>query len=118
MTLEGPVPLLQVGDEFRLRLSTPRAVHSTVDLTVPLAEVEAEVSGRDIIVAAAPAGKQATQLTVSGLDGQFEIVWHKADGRKSEPPPILEVVGSVRIAIDGHTVSTFAELSVQSYRQT
>ena len=116
LTLEGAVPLLRVGDEVRLRLSTPRAVRSTVNLTVPLAEAEAEVPGRDLTVATSPAGNEATQLTVSGLDGEFEIVWHKADGRKSEPPPILEVVGSIRIAIDSHTVNTFAELSVQSYR--
>jgi hypothetical protein len=116
LTLKGSVPLLRVGDEVRLRLSTPRAVRSTIDLTVPLADAEAEISGRDLAVASSPAGKGATQLAVSGLDGQFEIVWHKADGRKIEPPPILEVVGSIRIAIDSHTVNTFAELSVESYR--
>lgn len=115
ITMNMLVPISIVADETRLRLFTPRATASELNLTVPLANAIGKVSeGATLLPATAGAGN-TTVLSVVGLGGDFSLTWHKATPRIAETPAVLEAVGSVLTRLDGRSIAAEATLSVRSY---
>ncbi len=115
ITLTMLVPLAVVGDETRLKLFTPRATASELKLTVPLAGAVGKVSEGATLLPAAAAKGGATEFTVAGLGGDFQLAWHKSNPRLAETPLVLEAAGSVLTRLDSHFVAAEATLSVRSY---
>ena len=109
------VPLTTVGDERRLNLFTPRATASELTLTVPLADAVGTVSEGATLLSPAATDNGATQFSVVGLGGDFQLAWHKTSPRAKPTPLVLEATGTVLTRLDGRSISAEAALSVRSY---
>ena len=106
------VPLAGVGDQTRLKLLTPRATISQLKLKVPVPKAAGKVSG-GAELSVSPGGEEgATEFTVLGLGGDFELTWHKAGGQLLEQPTVLEAEGTVLARIDARGVDAQATLKV------
>ena len=112
ITLKMLVPLTAMGQEMRLRLLTPRATTSQLKLKVPYAKAMARVSeGATLQI---PGGdSKETDLTVVGLNGEFELNWHSPDAAPGRAA--LEAFGIIAARLDGRGVETDATFSVRSY---
>ena len=78
ITLKMLVPLTVMGQETRLRLLAPRATASELKLKVPYAKAVARVS-EGATLQTPGGGNKETELTVVGLNGDFELSWHPPD---------------------------------------
>ena len=114
VTLTFLVPLATIGEEKRLRLFAPRATASELKLTVPMTDAAASVSDGATLLPPV-AKKDATELTVVGFGGDFQLTWHKPSPRIAETPAVLEAVGAVLVRIDGRSITSDATLSVRSF---
>jgi hypothetical protein len=112
LTLKVLVPLVELGGATRLKLFLPRTTTTELKLTVPLASAVATVTEGRL---SAAAGDKATELTVLGAAGDFELSWRAPEAKTSEPTAALEVVGAILARIDGRTVDAEATLNVRSY---
>jgi len=115
LTLKVLVPLVTVGEETRLRLFMPRATSSDLKLRVPMPRAEGEVFEAATLLPPAASGKDATEFSVLGLGGDFELSWHQAASRTTQTPPVLEAVGAVLARVDSRSVQSEARLTVRSY---
>lgn len=115
LTLNVLVPITSVGDETRLKLSSPRATTSELRLKVPIDGALGEVSEGATLLAPSKAGEGTTELTAMGLGGDFELTWRKPGHRSAETETVLESVGSILVKIDGRNVNADARLTVRGY---
>ncbi|MGO9115397.1 MAG: hypothetical protein ACLP9L_39810 [Thermoguttaceae bacterium] len=113
ITLKMLVPLTMVGQETRLRLLAPRATTSQLKLKVPYAKAMARVSEGATLQTPGGDNKE-TELTVVGLNGDFELSWHSADAAPGRMAA-LEAFGNIATRLDGRGVETEATFSVRSY---
>ncbi|MFV2069090.1 MAG: hypothetical protein ACC645_19150, partial [Pirellulales bacterium] len=115
--LDVLVPLATAGDEQILRLAAPRATSSRLILRVEQPRARARVSEESVLVSTRDT-KPGTELTVAGLDGQFELGW-QPDGRSPfEPSTVLEATGTILARLDGQRVITEATLTVRGFGGT
>ncbi len=113
ITLTMLVPLDSTGDESRLKLCVPRATTSEMKLTAPVGgAVGAVPDGATLLSSAAKGG--ATEFTVVGLGGDFQLAWRKSSSASVQTPAVLEATGTVLATLDGRWVSDEATLSVRS----
>lgn len=115
LTMSVLAPVNTVGDETRLKLSTPRATSSELRLKVPGDGALGEVSDGATLLAPSKAGEGGTELTAMGLGGDFELTWRKPGHRSAEAETVLEAVGSILVKIDGRNVNADARLTVRGY---
>ena len=113
LTLKMLVPLIAVGDQFRLKLLTPRATVSQMKLRVPLAGAAGEVS-EGATLSTAEIDGNATEFTVLGLGGDFELTWRKPQRQVVELPSLLEAEGAVVARLGSRSVAFEATLQVRS----
>jgi hypothetical protein len=112
-TLKVLVPLTTLGQETRLRLWIPRVTESNLKFKVPFAKAVARVS--EAATLQTPSGDaKATELSVVGPSGDFEMSWHPADAAPSKAAA-LEAFGNIAVRLDGRGVETEAAFSVRSY---
>src|SRR5208282_6725356 len=98
LTLKMLVPLTVMGQETRLRLLAPRATASELKLKVPYAKAVARVEGATLQT---PGGdNKDTDLTVDGLNGEFELSWHPPDAA-ADKSATLEAFGNIAARLDG-----------------
>jgi hypothetical protein len=112
LTLNLLVPLVVVGDESRLKLLAPRATVSQLKLKVPVAHAVGKVSEGAGLLTPSGAGDQATQFSVVGLGGDFELSWHRPTSQPAEQPTVLEAEGAVLTRIDARGADAEATLKV------
>jgi len=112
-TLKMLVPLTVTGQETRLRLLAPRATASELKMKVPYAKAVAKVS-EGATLQTPGGGNQETELTVVGLNGDFELSWHPNDTAPGKAA-VLEAFGNISARLDGRGVETEANFSVRSY---
>ena len=115
LTLKFLVPLTTSGDDTRLRLTGPRATLSELKLKVPVGGAVAKVSEGGTLAGASPAGNGATEFSVSGLSGDFEMSWRKSNARTTDVPVTLDAAAVILAKIDGHGIESEATLSVRSH---
>ena len=115
LTLKMLVPLHRVGEETRLRLRAPRATTSELKLVVPLTGAVGKVSEGVTLLPPSATEDGATEFTVLGLGGDFELAWHKPGGRTIEAQGVLEAVVAQLSRVDGRSVNTEAKLTVRSH---
>lgn len=115
LSMDMLVPLFRVGNETRLKLTTPRSTNWQLKLQVPLADAVARVSEEATLLPPSQAGEQATELTLLGHGGDVELAWHKAGDPAAQVPTVLEAVGEVLATADGRTIDLEARLNVRSY---
>ena len=113
ITLKMLVPLTVMGQETRLRLLAPRATASELKLKVPYAKAVARVS-EGATLQTPGGGNKETELTVVGLNGDFELSWHPPDAAPGKAAA-LEAFGNIAAQLDGRGVETEATFSVRSY---
>lgn len=113
LTLRVLAPVLAVGDETRLKLLAPRATVSQLKLKVPVSQAVGEVSEGADLLESSEAGDGATEFTVLGLAGDFQLTWRQPGRPPPEQPTVLEVEGTVLARIDGRGVDSEATLKVQ-----
>jgi len=114
LTLKMLVPVSQVGGCHRLQLSLPRATTSELKLQVPVAKAVGKISKGATLLPPAERGKD-TEFRVLGLAGNFELAWHKPDGRVAKVQTVLEVEGTILTRIEDRGIETSATLRVESY---
>ena len=112
ITLKVLVPLTVMGQESRLRLLTPRATTSQLTFKVPYAKAIARVSEGATLQTPGGDSKE-TDLTVVGLNGDFELSWHSPEAAPGRAA--LEAFGNITSRLDGRGVETEAAFSVRSY---
>lgn len=115
ITLTMLVPVSVVADETRLKLFTPRATASEMNLTVPVAGVIGKVSDGATLLPSTADKEGTTQFSIVGLGGDFLLAWHKSNPRVAETPAVLEATCAVLTRLDGRSISAEATLSVRSY---
>jgi hypothetical protein len=115
LTLTMLVPLSAVGEEPRLKLAMPRATASELKLTVPMAEAVGRVPEGATLLPPLAANNGATELSVVGLGGDFQLAWHRSNPHAVDTPIVLEAAATVLARLDGHSISTEATLSIRSY---
>ena len=115
LTLKFLVPLTTAGDDTRLKLTAPRATLSDLKLKVPLGGAVAKVSEGAALATTSAAGNAATEFSVSGLGGDFEISWRKSTARAADVPVTLDAVAVILARVDGHGIDSEATLSVRSH---
>ncbi len=119
VTLEFSVPLSGIGRESRLLLSVPPALKSTLTLTVPMAEVVAKAPDEvELTQKAKPAdekaeNKNATELTLSGFQGEIDLRWGKPNGSAAVAAPVLTSAGMITASVAPHDVFYEAKLTVR-----
>jgi hypothetical protein len=115
IVLNFSVPVSGMGRERRMVLSFPRVAVSEMKLTVPMAEAEAEVPSGATVTAKANGNK--TDLVVSGLHGDFDLVWRNAGGSEAESSPTVTAWGSTITAtvVDQRHVEFEANLNVRAH---
>ena len=113
LTLRLLAPLSRTGDRSRIRLTVPTSLQSELDLTVPVGNAVAEVSG-GWALQTLPGANGDTRFKVSGLDHDFELTWYESDSRRAEPKPVLKAIAAIAATIDSDTVTTTANLTVES----
>ncbi len=113
LTLRLWAPLSRTGDRTRMRLSVPGALRSELDLTVPISNAVAEVSGRGG-VESLPGTNGGTRFKVGGLDPDFELTWYESESRRADPQPVLKAMAEIAATIQSDSVTTTAKLTVQS----
>ncbi len=109
------VPLVTVGDETRLKLFTPRATASELKLTTPMAGAVGKVSEGATLLPSAAVNSGATEFSVVGLGGDFQLAWSKSNPRIVLTPLVLEAAGTVLTRLDSRSISAEAVLSVRSH---
>jgi hypothetical protein len=114
LTLTLLVPLETVGEATRLRLYIPRAAASELKLSVPVPGAIGTASEGATLASSAADGGKATEFSVVGAAGDFQLSWHKPHGAAAETPVVLEAVGTVLARLDGRWITTEATLSVRS----
>jgi hypothetical protein len=112
-TLKMLAPLTAMGQEMRLKLLAPRATASELKFKVPYAKAVAKVSEGATLQTPAEANKE-TELTVVGLNADFELSWRPADAGAGKAAA-LEAFGNIAVRLHGHGVETDATFSVRSY---
>ncbi|NLY02960.1 MAG: hypothetical protein GXY83_43465 [Rhodopirellula sp.] len=115
LTFRTLVPLLQVGNETRLKLSVPRTTSWELKLKVPIAGAVARVSEGATLLPPEAITEGATELTVLGNGGDLELSWRKQDDPPAELPTVIEAVGEVQVRADGRSIDWEAKLSVRGY---
>ncbi|HEX3869748.1 MAG TPA: hypothetical protein VHV77_04900, partial [Pirellulales bacterium] len=114
ISLDILAPLTTVAGETRLKLSVPRAMESEMDLYVPVAGVNAQVSAPAFVDATTPDG-DGTRFRVVGLTNDFSLSYRRGMARSVELPTVLEGTGAMLVRLDGRSVHTQAQLTVRSY---
>jgi hypothetical protein len=127
LSLKVLVPLTVLGQETRLRLLAPRVTASELKFKVPLAHAVARVSEgatlqtslsntlRAPAVSAPGALEPAeTELTVVGLNSEFELTWHPSNASPSKAAA-LEAVGNIAARLDARGVEIDANFTVRSF---
>lgn len=113
LSLEALAPIDQLSGRPRLRLSTPRAWTSQLKLEVPLAGATAQVSP-GAILEATEATDDGTQFRVMGLGADFSISWWQSAQNNDAQPTVLDATAAISATIDGRSVHTETDLTVQS----
>lgn len=119
VTLEFSVPLSGIGRESRLLLSVPPALKSTLTLTVPMAEVVAKAPEEVELTQKAKATDQkaetenATDLILSGFQGEIDLRWGKPNGSAAVAAPVLTSAGMITASVAPHDVFFEAKLTVR-----
>lgn len=113
VTLDVLVPIVQVGDESRLRISTPRATQSSLKLRVPFTGAVGQVAGKASLQAVPTADGAATELTVVGLDPDLQLVWRKPGTRGEQQAAVLESEGETLVRMSDRTVRSETTLTVR-----
>ncbi len=119
VTLEFSVPLTGIGRESRLVLSVPPALKSTLTLTVPLAEVvakapdEVELTQKAKTADQKAENKNATDLILSGFQGEIDLRWGKPNGSAVAAAPVLTSAGMITASVAPHDVFFEAKLTVR-----
>ncbi len=108
------VPLSAGGRRTQFALRLPRATASELKLTVPLEELEAEVSEGTTLLPPARAGN-GTELTVLGVGGDFRLLWRRPDAETAAMPIVLQADGTISTRMDGQAVIWNAAVSVRSF---
>jgi hypothetical protein len=113
LTLKMLVPLTVTGQETRLRLLMPRVPASELKLTLPYAKAVAQVS-EGATLQTPSGGNKETELTVDGLNGDFELSWRPPDVSPGKAAA-LEAIGNIAAHLDARGVETEANLTVRSF---
>ena len=113
LSLKMLVPLTVTGQEARLRLLAPRATASELKLKLPYAKAVARAS-EGATLHTPGAGNNETELTVVGLNGDFELSWHPPNAALGKAAA-LEAFGNIAARLDGRGVETEATFTVRSY---
>ena len=113
ITFDLSVPCVRQDDETVLRLNTPRAVASRLQLHLNTEAVARVTSGATLASSRSPDGS-GTDLTVGGLGGAFELSWRAPRAGASDATSALRVAGAVAIKVDGPAASPTAVLTAES----
>jgi hypothetical protein len=114
VTLDLIVPLTRDGVETTLPLNCPRALASTLELTVDRPVANAIVSSGTLLASEATPGG-GTRLNVAGAMGSVRLTWHEGDSASGETAAVLGAAGAIRVSIDGRGVRSDARVNVRSY---
>jgi len=115
LSLKLSVPISRVGGRYQMGLRLPRATASEFKLTVPMRDAEVDVPDGATLLPPSRAGKRGTRLTVLGVHGDFQLGWHRSNGRIAELPPTLEVVGNTEVGWQRGAINWETVLSVRSF---
>lgn len=106
------VPLVRDGKGAALPLTFPRTVTSSLTFDIPRRIVDASVTSGTLI--AQETVGDGTRVTVAGAMGAFRLAWQTAGAASAEFTSVLVANGAIRVAVDGRSVRSIAELTVQS----
>ena len=115
ITLKLLVHLVRVGEETRLKLSTPRATSAELKIKVPEINAEGTVSEGATLLPPSAAQQGGTLFTVLGLEGDLQLAWHKIGDRVAEVSTVLEATANILARLDNQGISSEAILTVRSY---
>ena len=114
ITLTMLVPLVALGDQTRLKLLVPHAAASELKLKVPVADAVGTVSEGAALLSSGSADAGATEFTVAGLVGDFQLAWRKPNPHAANVPVVLEATGTILTRLDARSITDDATLSVRS----
>jgi hypothetical protein len=114
LKLQLLAPLSTVGNETRLKLSTPRAWTSELLFKAPLTKAIGQVSP-GAIIDSTTSKENETEFKVLGLTSDLTLSWRASDGRVVAVPTVLEATGGLVARVDGRSVNTQAQLTVRSF---
>lgn len=114
LTLRTATTVADDGAARALRLRLPRAVRSSLSLTVPEKNVLAELS-TGAVLNEVVVDKNGCRVSASGIGGDFSLRWVKTDAVARKPRELLEAQTDIAAKIDGHSVTYDAQLTVTSF---
>jgi hypothetical protein len=115
LKLEMLVPLERVLGETRLRLRTPGAVRSSLNLLVDAEEVTATAGDGATLRPVQKRADGKMELPVVGFGEQLQLAWRVDDDRPAMTPAVLEARGSILVKVEGLSgITTTARLKVRS----
>jgi hypothetical protein len=107
------VPLSHDGRDISLPLGCPRALTSRLTVDVKPAAAEVNTTSGALVASTPIAG--GARLEVTGFAGQFRLSWKNISDETPELSTVLSAAGALQMTIDGRSVRTTAQLTVQSY---
>jgi hypothetical protein len=113
LTLQVLVPVLHEGGESRLAFAVPRAQTSRMNVVVRDDATEYRVSTGKIIEQQPAA--DGTRLQIVGASGLFQLTWKDATQSSAALSSVLSAVGAIKVSVDGRSIRTDAQLTVESY---
>jgi hypothetical protein len=116
VTFRMSIAVTNTDDDWRLALSLPRATESSLRLRTRQANVEAELTAGDGIVATRAANSDSSEITVLGAGGGLQLIWHKVLQATQKGAPQLDANGEILVRIESeHRITSDAHLRVRSY---
>jgi hypothetical protein len=115
ITLNVSIPTMVVGGETRAQFDLPLATESSLRLTVPLAHVQARLTGGDGIVSTKDLGNGQSEVVVLGPAGSLALAWQAGSAPAASRPAVLEASGEMVVKIEGeHRITSDVRLRVRS----
>ncbi|HZN34767.1 MAG TPA: hypothetical protein VFB80_13155, partial [Pirellulaceae bacterium] len=115
VTLEFAAGLSTAGDDTRLALSLPRATESSLRLTVPVASIEAALTGEGLATTRSAGGAQS-EISVLGPAGELQLSWHKGAAAVKGPTQLDASGSEIQVRVESQqSITSTARLKVRSY---
>jgi hypothetical protein len=114
LRMRAVVPLEQVGDETRFRLSTPVALATSLELEVPGSGLMARAADDCLLESRDDRNPALTRLTLNAPRGPLELMWSRPPESGSRRNPALEATGAILVEVSGRRIEETALLSVRS----
>ena len=114
MQIDLIVPVHRDGDRVRLRMLVPRATKNSLTL-ISKDPIEKVVASEGVMLATRSLAVGVMRVEATGIGGELALSWAERQPHTNQLATVLVASGKIYCDIDGRSMHTQAELTVQSF---